>query len=128
VHVKKFDPFYKHLIVLKDVIMSEKTKKVSKVREVAGITVNAKYILKLYVTGILPNSTRAIKNIHTICDQYLNGRYELEVIDIYQQPSLALTEDLIAVPVLVKKFPLPEEKMVGDLSNTQNVLKGLSII
>jgi circadian clock protein KaiB len=108
--------------------MSEKTKKVSKIREVAEIPLNAKYILKLYVTGILPNSTRAIQNIHSICDQYLKGRYELEVIDIYQQPSLALTEGLIAVPVLIKKFPLPEEKMVGDLSNTQNVLKGLSLI
>jgi circadian clock protein KaiB len=108
--------------------MSEKIKKESKVKEAAGIPGKAKYILKLYVTGILPNSTRAIKNIHAICDQYLKGRYELEVIDIYQQPSLASKEDLIAIPVLIKKFPLPEEKFLGDLSNTQKVLEGLSLV
>ena len=87
-----------------------------------------KYVLRLFVSGILPNSVRAIKNVNKICDQYLKGRYNLEVIDIYQQPSLALTEELVALPVLIKKFPLPESKMIGDLSNTQEVLKGLSLI
>jgi circadian clock protein KaiB len=87
-----------------------------------------KYILRLFVTGILPNSVRAIKNINSICEQYLKGRYELEIIDIYQQPSLALTEDLIAVPVLIKKFPLPEERMIGDLSNIKTVLKRLGLV
>lgn len=94
----------------------------------AGIPEEGKYVLRLFVSGILPNSVRAIKNINKICDQYLKGRYNLEVIDIYQQPSLALTEELIALPVLIKKFPLPESKMIGDLSNTQEVLKGLSLI
>ena len=74
-----------------------------------------KYILSLFVTGILPNSVRAINNINAICEKYLKGRYELEIIDIYQQPSLALSEKLIALPVLIKKFPLPEVKMLGDL-------------
>jgi circadian clock protein KaiB len=87
-----------------------------------------KYILRLFVTGILPNSVRAIKNINIICEQYLKGKYELVIIDIYQQPSLALTEDIIAVPVLIKKFPLPEERMIGDLSNTEKVLKRLGIV
>jgi circadian clock protein KaiB len=87
-----------------------------------------KYILRLFVTGILPNSVRAIKNANIICEQYLKGRYELEIIDIYQQPSLALTEDIIAVPVLIKKFPLPEERMIGDLSDIDKVLKGLDIV
>ncbi|MEJ0101517.1 MAG: circadian clock KaiB family protein [Bacteroidota bacterium] len=65
-----------------------------------------KYILQLFVTGILPNSARAIINSKAICEKYLSGRYELEIIDIYQQPSLALTEQIIAAPVLIKKFPL----------------------
>jgi len=87
-----------------------------------------KYILRLFVTGILPNSVRAIKNINIICEQYLKGKYELEIIDIYQQPSLALSEEIVAVPVLIKKFPLPEERMIGDMSNTEKVLKGLGIV
>lgn len=87
-----------------------------------------KYILQLFVAGILPNSTRAIKNIHTICNLYLKGRYELEIIDIYQQPKLAISEEIIAVPVLIKKFPLPAERMIGDLSNIEKVLKVIDII
>ena len=87
-----------------------------------------KYILRLFVTGILPNSVRAIKNINIICEQYLKGKYELAIIDIYQQPSLALTEEIIAVPVLIKKFPMPEERMIGDLSNIEKVLKRLGLV
>ena len=86
------------------------------------------YVLKLYVTGILPTSVRAIKNIHAICEQHLKGRYNLEVIDIYQQPRLALTEEIIAVPVLIKKSPLPEQRMIGDLSNSEKVLEGLDLV
>lgn len=87
-----------------------------------------KYILKLFVTGILPNSARAVLNIKAICENHLKGRYELEIIDIYQQPSLALKEDIIAIPVLIKKFPLPEIRLIGDLSDTEKVIKGLHII
>lgn len=87
-----------------------------------------KYILRLFVTGILPNSARAIVNIKAICEKYLKSRYELEIIDIYQQPALALSEEIIAIPVLIKKFPLPEVRLIGDLSNTENVLKGLHLI
>jgi circadian clock protein KaiB len=108
--------------------MSNRKKREAKVIEDDELQGKAKYILRLFVTGILPNSVRAIKNINAICNQHLKGRYELEIIDIYQQPSLALTEDLIAIPVLIKKYPLPEEKMLGDLSNTQEVLKGLSLV
>ena len=85
------------------------------------------YVLRLFVTGILPNSTRAIVNIRTICEKYLKNRYELEIIDIYQQPDMALTEEIIAVPVLIKKFPLPEVRMIGDLSNIEDVLKELDL-
>lgn len=86
------------------------------------------YVLQLFVTGILPNSVRAIQNINEICEQYLKGRFELEIIDIYQQPSLAITEEIIAVPVLIKKFPLPEARMIGDLSNIEKVLKILDLV
>jgi len=86
------------------------------------------YVLRLFVTGILPNSARAVINIRAICEKYLKGRYQLEIIDIYQQPDLALREEIIAVPVLVKKSPLPELRMIGDLSNIDNVLKGLGLI
>ena len=86
------------------------------------------YILKLFVTGILPNSARAIANINAICEEYLEDRYDLEIIDIYQQPELALTENIIAIPVLIKKSPLPEARLIGDLSDTEKVLKGLHIV
>ena len=86
------------------------------------------YILQLFVTGLLPNSVRAIINIREICERYLRGRYDLEIIDIYQQPSLALKEEIIAIPLLIKRFPLPEERLIGDLSNIEKVLKGLDII
>ena len=107
--------------------MSKKVPKNTKVKiETEGIG-GEKYIFKLFVTGILSNSARAIENINAICEQYLKGRYELEIIDIYQQPALALTEDIIALPVLIKKFPRPEGRLIGDLSDTEKVLKGLNL-
>lgn len=105
--------------------MSKKIPKNSRVQVEAESAVVEKYILKLFVTGILPHSARAVVNTKTICEKYLKGRYELEIIDIYQQPSLALSEDIIAIPVLIKKFPLPEERMIGDMSDVEMVLKGL---
>lgn len=85
------------------------------------------YVLRLFVTGILPNSVRAVLNIKAICEKYLIDRYELEIIDIYQQPDLAITEDILVVPVLIKKSPFPEVRMIGDLSNSDKVLTGLGI-
>ena len=87
-----------------------------------------KYMLRLFISGILPNSVRAVRNSKAICEKYLKGSYELEIIDIYQQPDLAFSEDVIAVPALIKKFPLPEVTMIGDLSDTKKVLNGLGII
>lgn len=87
-----------------------------------------KYVLQLFVAGVLPNSARAIKNINAICDKYLKERHELEIIDVYQQPALARSEEIIALPVLIKKLPLPEERLVGDLSNIEKVLKGLHLV
>jgi circadian clock protein KaiB len=109
--------------------MSKKIPKKTKVRSKAeDAVVGEKYILQLFVTGILPNSTRAIVNIKTICEKYLKGRYELEIIDIYQQPALALAKDILAIPLLIKKSPLPEKRLIGDLSNTEIVLEGLKLI
>ncbi len=85
------------------------------------------YVLRLYITGMTPRSTRAIENIKAICEEHLKGRYELEIIDIYQRPSLAQGEQIIAAPTLIKKLPLPLRRLVGDLSDTERVLLGLDL-
>ena len=85
------------------------------------------YVLRLYVTGMTPRSTRAVENVRAICEQHLQGRYDLEVIDIYQQPILAKGEQIIAAPTLIKKLPLPLRRVIGDLSNTERVLVGLDL-
>ena len=87
----------------------------------------AEYLLRLFITGASPNSIRAITNLKEICEAHLQGRYLLEIIDVYQQPALAQEQQIIALPLLVKKLPLPERRMIGDLSNTEKVLKGLGL-
>ena len=106
------------------------TKSTKKIKSANGKddTKGARYVFRLFVTGILPNSVRAVANSKAICEKYLKGRYELEIIYIYQQPAMALEEEIIAIPLLVKRFPLPEERVIGDLSNVEAVLKGLHII
>src|SRR5687767_5438393 len=107
--------------------MAKKTPKKTNVTAKADGPGSEKYVFQLYVTGMSPNSVHAIRNINSICEKYLNGRYEIEVIDIYEQPGLALKEGIIAIPVLIKKFPLPEERFIGDLSDVKRVLKGLRL-
>jgi circadian clock protein KaiB len=85
------------------------------------------YILKLYVAGLSPKSAAAIANINKICEENLQGRYQLDVIDLYQQPQLAEGEQIIAIPTLIKKLPPPLRRIIGDLSNTERVLVGLDI-
>lgn len=85
------------------------------------------YRLRLFVTGATPNSSRAISNLKEVCETYLKGRYELEIIDVYQQPLIVGDEQIIALPMLVKKFPFPERRLIGDMSDTNKVLKGLSL-
>ena len=85
------------------------------------------YVLRLYITGSTPKSMRAVENIKEICEKHLKGRYDLEVIDIYQQPALAKGEQIVAVPTLLKKLPPPLRRIIGDLSNTEKVLYGLDI-
>jgi len=86
-----------------------------------------KYMLRLYVTGITPRSTRAIENIKKICEEHLNGRYNLEVVDIYQRPMLSEGEQIIATPTLIKKLPLPLRRFIGDLSDTERIVLGLDL-
>ena len=86
-----------------------------------------KYVLRLYVTGMTPRSTQAIVTIKSICDEHLLGRYELEVIDIYQHPQLAKGEQIIATPTLIKRLPSPLRRFVGDMSNKERVLLGLDL-
>ena len=93
----------------------------------AGRPSTERYVLRLYVTGMTPRSTRAVENVRRICEEHLHGRYDLEVIDIYQQPTLAKGEQIVAAPTLVKKLPLPLRRMIGDLSNTDKVLLGLDL-
>lgn len=83
--------------------------------------------LKLFVTGASPNSARAIANLKSICEQHLTNRYDLEIIDVYQQPLNAQNEHVIALPMLVKSFPLPLKRLIGDMSNTEKVLRGLGL-
>ncbi|KAA9332093.1 circadian clock protein KaiB [Hymenobacter busanensis] len=85
------------------------------------------YVLHLYITGVTPNSTRAVRNIKDICEQYLPGRYELLIVDIYQQPEKAQDEDLIGMPVLIKRSPGLVRRLVGDLSDRQRVLAALGL-
>lgn len=85
------------------------------------------YVLHLYITGATPNSTRAVRNIKEICEEFLKGRYELLIVDIYQEPELAQREDLIGVPTLIKRSPGLVRRLVGDLSDRNRVLKALGL-
>ncbi len=86
------------------------------------------YRLRLYVTGNTLRSIRAVQNIRALCDKQLFGRYDLEVIDIYQHPEHAKPEQIVVTPTLVKQLPLPLRKIIGDLSDTEQVLVGLDIV
>jgi circadian clock protein KaiB len=88
---------------------------------------NARYVLKLYITGNTPRSMQAIVNIRKICEEHLQGRYDLEVIDISRHSTLAEGEQIIAAPTLIKKLPLPLRRFIGDMSRTERILLGLDL-
>jgi circadian clock protein KaiB len=92
----------------------------------AGKPRKAPYLLRLYTTGTTPRSTKAIQNLREICETALKGQYILEVIDIYQEPGRASEADIIVAPTLIKQEPLPESRMVGDLSDRKKLLSNLS--
>lgn len=83
------------------------------------------YELRLFIAGASVNSRHAVANLKDLCEAYLAGRYSLEIIDIHQQKEFAEPEQIIAVPLLIKSFPLPERRLIGDMSDTQKVLRGL---
>lgn len=90
-------------------------------------TAEDRYVLRLYVTGMTPRSTEAFAAIKAICEEHLPERYDLEVIDIYEHPSLAKDEQIIAVPTLVKKLPSPLRRLIGNLADKERVLMGLDL-
>jgi len=83
--------------------------------------------LRLYVAGQTPRSLTAFKNLKDICEEYLKGKYHIEVVDLMENPTLARGDQILAVPTLVRKLPEPIRKIIGDLSNTERVLVGLDI-
>jgi circadian clock protein KaiB len=85
------------------------------------------YILRLFITGASPNSSRAIANLKEICEKHLKGNYELEITDVYQQPLIAQSEQVIALPMLIKMSPSPVRRLIGDMSDTEKVLRGLGL-
>jgi circadian clock protein KaiB len=93
-------------------------------REGPGTT----YVLRLYIAGMTPRAQEAIRNIKRICEEELKGRYELEIVDVYQQPELAKKEQILAAPTLIRKLPLPLRKLVGDMSDKERVVLGLEIL
>ncbi len=85
------------------------------------------YVLRLYVAGMTPRSQEAVRSVTSICQEHLAGRYDLQVIDIYQQPVLAEGEQIIAAPTLIKQLPLPLRRLIGSMADEQKVLVGLDL-
>ena len=90
-------------------------------------SIKEKIILRLYITGMSENSIRAIQNITQLCEQYLTGRFDLEIIDIYKNPSVAEEQKIVFSPSLIRQLPLPKKTFIGDLSDTKKVILGLGI-
>ena len=114
-----------------DIIMKEKKTKIKSATEefdqTAADVGHDKYKLRLFITGTTARSVLAISNLKKICEEYLEGQYELEVIDLYKNPLLAKEEQIIAAPTLIKKLPLPFRRIIGDMSNEEKVLMGLDL-
>lgn len=85
------------------------------------------YVFRLYITGASPNSSRAVHNLKAFFEKYLANRYQLQIIDVYQQPHIVKSVDIIALPLLVKEFPLPERRLIGDMSDSDKLLKCLNL-
>lgn len=98
------------------------------VSEPAAAASEESWQLRLYVAGQTPNSARAIVNLRKICEEHLQGRYELKVIDLYQQPELAQRAQIVAVPTLIRELPVPIRQIIGDMSNVERVLIGLELL
>lgn len=99
----------------------------SKARSKSGKRGLPRYILRLYITGQTPRSQQSVENLRALCDKYLRGKFDLEVVDIYQQPAMAAAGQIIAAPTLIKSMPLPLRRLVGDFSDQKRVILGLDI-
>ena len=112
--------------------MKKKQTKVKSSTDEFDLTISGlskdKYILRLYITGVTSRSALAITNLKKVCEEYLAGKYELEVIDLFKHPRLAKDEQIIATPTLIKKLPLPFRHIIGDMSNKEKVLMGLDLL
>jgi circadian clock protein KaiB len=86
-----------------------------------------KFVLRLYVTGMTPRSTRAIHIVRAVCEEHLCGQYELEIIDVYQQPARIQEDQIFAIPTLVKYQPIPMRRIIGDMSNKERLMHGLGL-
>lgn len=93
----------------------------------SAVAEHARYVLTLYVTGTTPHSRRAVVNIRRFCEAELQGRYDLEIVDLCQNPALAAGELIIAAPTLIKRQPLPERRFIGDMSKTGRLREGLEL-
>ncbi|OKH32738.1 hypothetical protein NIES2119_25265 [[Phormidium ambiguum] IAM M-71] len=107
----------------------EDVKKIAKIfnKPVVNQITDERYCFRLYITGNTPNSVRAVRNIKKIAEKYFPDNYELEVIDVYEKPEQLLSDNIVAIPTLIKDAPLPVKRLVGDLSNTKKVLTSLGI-
>jgi circadian clock protein KaiB len=88
---------------------------------------SARYALRLYITGQTPRSLQSVENLRALCDKYIPNQFDLEVVDIYQQPAMAAAGQIIAAPTLIKSMPLPLRRLVGDFSDQNRVILGLDI-
>ena len=93
----------------------------------SDIDITEKYVFRLFISKKSPDSLYVVKNIQKFCNQYLHENYELEVVDIYEKPDLVIEEQIILTPLLIKKYPLPEERISGDLNNSQAILSQFHI-
>ena len=91
-------------------------------------TPNDMWVLRLYVAGQSPKALTAFTNLKKICEEQLNGKYSIEVIDLLENPQLGADDQIFALPTLVRKLPVPVRKIIGDLSNTERVLVGLNLL
>ncbi len=107
--------------------MSDKKTTTELFEEAATKSESQKFILSLFVAGLTPKSLMAIENARQLCETYLKDRYELEIIDVYQQPYLAKDAQVIAIPTLVKSLPPPLQRFIGDLSDPEPILIRLAI-
>jgi circadian clock protein KaiB len=108
-------------------VKTKKKRPAARPRKKSRKPVGARYILRLYITGQTRRSLQSVENLRALCDKYLPGQFDLEIIDIYQQPAMAKEGQIIAAPTLVKSMPLPLRRLVGDFSDKERVILGLDL-